>query len=140
MSKMRRTLLALALLASACTSTDRAGLESYFERYGLAVTQGDAPEGAVPVELLYYYKKGFYLFGYAPVVEIGLQEALEHVAARAHALEADGVAHLSFEIHPASIFRFAVFPIPDWSAWIRCQGMAYELAPRGSGDEQRTPE
>lgn len=136
-------MLALALLASAaaCTSTDQAGLDWYAETYQVAITEGDAPEGATPVELLYYYKKGFYVFGlgYAPVVEIGLREAVADLAERARAMEADGIAHLRYEIHPASFFRFSVFPIPDWSAWIQCQGMAYELAPRDAEPEQPSP-
>ena len=135
---MKRTLLALTLLVSACTSTDGAGLDWYSEQYQLLLTEGEAPEGATPIELLYYYKKGFYLFGYTPIVEISLREAVQNIATRAHELEADGVAHLTFEIHAASVFRFAVFPIPDWSAWIQCQGMAYKL--RGAGEERPDPE
>jgi len=134
--KKAGTLLALAFLSSACTSTDEAGLGWYSESYQVAITEGDAPEGATPVQLLYYYKKGFYVLGYAPVVEIGLREAVAHLAERAHEIEADGIAHLSYEIHPASFFRFSVFPIPDWSAWIQCQGMAYRLAPNGAGEEE----
>ena len=124
---MRTIPIFLALLAASCVTTTEADLFKYFEQRDLDVTQGRAPEGAHPLQLISYYKSGFYLFGAIPVVVIDLEEAVEYVTERARWLEADGIAHLEFQYSPASLFKFTVFPLPDWSSWIHVSCMAYEL-------------
>ena len=134
---MRRKLLGLTLLvvATSCVTTDEANLVGHFKKRGLNVTADDAPEGAQPIKMISYYKSGFYLVGCIPVVPIYLEDAVDYMAERAHRLGADGVAHLSFEYDPAALFKFTVFPIPDWSASIHFQGMAYKL-PEGHADKR----
>ena len=129
--------LLLLLLVPSCVTTNEADLHAYFARRGLEVTQGRAPEGAQPLEVISYYKSGFYLFGGLPVVEVKLEAAVDWITARAQEMEADGIAHLDFQYDPASLFKFSVFPIPDWSSWIHVSGMAYQLQPdEGEGLER----
>ena len=130
--------LTLALLASACVTTNEADLHAYFRQRGLEVTQGQAPDGAEPLEVISYYKSGFYLFGSIPMVPVHLEGAVDWITARAAEMEADGIAHLDFQYDPASLFKFSIFPIPDWSSWIHVSGMAYQL-PREDGAEPDVP-
>ena len=134
---MRGKLLGLTLLvvATSCVTTDEANLVEHFRKRGLNVTADEAPPGAQPIKMISYYKSGFYFFGAIPVVPIYLEDAVDYIAERADKLSADGVAHLRFEYSPASFFKFAIFPLPDWSASIHFQGMAYKL-PEGHPDKR----
>ncbi len=126
-------LLALAFLplVASCYSTTHADLEQYFEGDALLLTEGNAPEGAEPIKILSVYKSGFYLFGAAPIVAVDLEETVRMICKQAKELGADGIAHISFDYQPASLFKFTLFPIPDWSASIHVQGMAWRRSEGG---------
>lgn len=128
--------LAFAILASSCVTTNEANLHGYFKSRGLEVTQDGAPEGARPLEVISYYRSGFYLFGVVPIVPVELRDALDWLTKTAERTGADGIANLSFQFSPASFWKFTLFPIPDWSSWIHVSGMAYELPAEGA-DESR---
>jgi len=133
-------LLALAVLAllTSCYSTTHANLEQYFEGDALLLTEGKAPEGAEPIKILSVYKSGFYLFGLAPIVGVNLQETIEMLCDDAKRMGADGIAHISFDYSPASMFKFTIFPIPDWSSSIHVQGMAWRRGERQKAAPART--
>jgi hypothetical protein len=131
----RPLVLALSLvlfpLLGSCYSTTQADLEKYFEGDALFLTEGKAPEGAEPIKILSVYKSGFYLLGVAPIVKVDLEESIKLLCDGAKKLGADGIAHISFDYRPASLFKFTLFPIPDWSASIHVQGMAWRRAEGG---------
>lgn len=130
---------ALLPLLFSCYSTTQADLQQYFEGDELLLTEGKAPPGAEPIKIISIYKSGFYLFGAAPVVEVDLEESIKMLCDKAKKLGANGIAHISFDYNPASFFKFTLFPIPDWSASIHVQGMAWrrgeiaETKPAGAG-------
>jgi len=124
--------IALAWFAAACTTTHEVDLREYFQTRGLQVTQNEAPPGAQPLELISFYKAGFYLFGVLPIVSVKLEDAIDWVTWSAERLGADGIANLTFQYSPASFWKFAIFPLPDWSSSIQVSGMAYTL-PEGEG-------
>lgn len=138
-------LLAGCLLAlfGSCYSSTHANLEQYFEGDELLLTEGKAPEGAEPLKILSVYKSGFYLFGVAPIVGVDLQETMQMLCDDAKRMGADGIAHISFEYNPASMFKFTLFPLPDWSSSIHVQGMAWrrpgsvKIRPTGTGKPAR---
>lgn len=125
-------LFALTCLAASCTTTHEVDLREYFQDRGLEVTQNEAPDGAQPLQLISFYKSGFYLFGVIPIASVKLDDAIDWVAWSAEQLGADGIANLSFQYSPASFWKFAIFPIPDWSSTLHVSGMAYTL-PEGEG-------
>ncbi len=126
--------LALAFLCSSCVTTNEANLQEYLQTSRMRVSQDEAPEGSRPLEVISYYKSGFYLFGVIPLAPVELDDAVEWLTSTAEQLGADGIAHLSFQYSPASFWKFTIFPIPDWTSWIHVSGMAYEL-PDQDADE-----
>lgn len=126
------------LLLPACVTTNEADLQEYLQAGRLQVSQNEAPTGAVPIEVISYYRSGFYLCGVLPIVSVELDDAVEWLTERADELGADGIAHLNFQYSPASFWKFTVFPLPDWSSWIHVSGMAYELPDESSGALEST--
>jgi len=129
------TLVAL-LLASSCYTYNGADLLKYKQDDDLLISEGPAPEDTEPLQILSVYKSGFYILGLLPIVNINLDHTFQKMREQAHAIDADGISHVCFEHSPASPFKFTVFPLPDWSAWIHCQGMAWRWKP-GKGPKPR---
>jgi hypothetical protein len=109
------------------THADVAG---YARAQGFEVTADELPADCRPLAALAYEKLGFYVLGVAPIVPVDLERGVERLVREARALGADGLSHLRYEFHPASAFRFVVFPLPDWTASLAITGLAYVRTPR----------
>ena len=133
--------LALLLAATACTSWESADLTRY-GRQGhtfpaapggagtvtpsIPVTIEPLPKGTTAIGLIAVQQDGFYILGMLPVVSVSLQECLDYLVKEALKVGADGIAKVTFDVQPADVLSFSVFPIPDWSATISVQGTAYK--------------
>ena len=126
MIPIRSASLALCLLTGACISIDAAPLELCVEKHGIAITQGDGPEGCKPVATIATMRTGFYLFALIPIVPVRLTWCVEDLMEQAKALGADGVCHVRYEYMPASFFKLTALSLPDWSCYISMTGMAYK--------------
>lgn len=126
---MKRMILSatLALLACGCTSIEVVNLEEYLTDQHLHLSAKDAPEGSSPLTVVAVHQTGFYLFGVLPIVSVTLEDCVARLTERARELGADGVANLTLDYRPASLFKFAALYIPDWSASISLSGMSYKL-------------
>jgi len=133
----------LLLVATACTSWESADLTRYGrEGHAFPAAPGGAakfapsipvtieplPEGTTPIGLVSVQQDGFYILGMLPVVSVSLQECLDYLVIEALKVGAEGVAEVKFDVQPADVLKFSVFPIPDWSATISVQGTAYKRA------------
>lgn len=117
----------LALLAAGCQSISTADLQRCLSQHGIHVTAGDAPAAAEPIAAVAFQRNGFYIAGIIPVVRVELDDAVQSIASELHAAKADGISNLRYDYSPASLFKFLVFPVPDWSATLSVTGMAYRL-------------
>ena len=126
---MKRIILgaALALCTGACTSIEQVNLENYLVGQKMTMSANEAPPEASPLTVVAVHQTGFYLFGLIPLVEVTLEDCVQRLAKRAHELGADGISDMSLVYEPASFFKFAAFPLPDWSARISLVGMSYKL-------------
>ncbi|MEM7203445.1 MAG: hypothetical protein AAF628_24490 [Planctomycetota bacterium] len=124
-SRVAATLAALAL--ASCTSFEEVDVENYLTGLTLEMSTAPAPPEAAPLNVVAIYKSGFYLLGYLPIVGVRLGDCMRRMAEHAKQLGADGIADLRVVYEPASLLKFAAFPIPDWSASISVTGMAYRL-------------
>jgi hypothetical protein len=119
-------LFATALLTlPGCYSCEQADITRYLTREGFPLATEPPPAQAESLGLVHAEETGFYLVGYFPLVRASLQGCLDRLLRSARALGADGVADLRYEVSPARLFKFSVFPVPDWSARVFVTGTAY---------------
>lgn len=124
---IRTTALLLPLLCMSCVSTDAVDLGRHLDDSELYLTEDPAPDGALPLSSIAIEQTGWYLLGLFAVEDISLDECVHILAKKALSMGADGVADIEVDFHPASFFRFSIFPIPDWSASITMTGMAFKM-------------
>ena len=122
---------AVALATPACRST-------YTANHGAAnpvlVTQGDVERPYRVIGHVSVHQTGWYLLALLPIVSIDMAELLEETLPKAaFKLGADAVLFARYEMKPASIFRFSVFPVPDWTAEAIATGMAVRFLDAGGG-------
>ena len=80
------------------------------------------------------------MLGLVPVTRVSLQKCLDHLVREAQKSDADGVANLNYHVEAAHVFKFSVFPIPDWSATIWMTGTAYKLAGASMASRPSSPQ
>ena len=123
----RHLAIAMLLLGASCTSFEHVDVENYIAESGLALSTEPPPRDASPLNVVAFHRMGFYLLGFIPIPGVRLEDCVEAIAGHAAELGADGVADLRIEYEPASLIKFAAFPIPDWTASIAITGLAYRL-------------
>ena len=129
--KRHAALTFLCLLLPGCWTVDHADLREISAKYDLELSESDVAEDEViALGSIQVAKGGFYLFGYLPIVRIGLHETIDRVAREAKEMGADGVCDIRYTYSPAHPLKFMVFPVPDWSAEIQVFGMAYKWRTR----------
>ena len=117
----------LFLLLPGCWTLDHANLREISAKYDLELSESEVSEkDVVALGSIQVAKGGFYLFGYFPIIGIGLHETIDRLAAEAKGMGADGVCDIRYNYSPAHPLKFLVFPAPDWSAEIQVFGMAYK--------------
>ena len=125
---MRKAITILSLLlGSACTSIDSVNLEEYLTGHELVMTTDNPPADASPLTVVAVHQTGFYLLGFVPFAPVRLEDCVAELVDKAQSMGADGVANLKVDYMPAALFKFAAFPVPDWSAAISLSGMTYRM-------------
>lgn len=119
-------LLILVLLPGACMSVAQADLSRYAADPVLPIHTEPPPAGAQPMGVVHVQQDGFYLFGVVPIVKVSLQDCLDKLQEKAAKQGANGVADLEYRVSPADVFKFSVFPLPDWTAMVQMTGTAYK--------------
>ena len=125
---MRKAITILSLLlGSACTSIDSVNLEEYLTGHELVMTTDNPPADASPLTVVAVHQTGFYLLGFVPFAPVRLEDCVAELVDKAQSMGADGVSNLKVDYMPAALFKFAAFPVPDWSAAISLSGMTYRM-------------
>ena len=93
----------------------------------LVMTTDNPPADASPLTVVAVHQTGFYLLGFVPFAPVRLEDCVAELVDKAQSMGADGVANLKVDYMPAALFKFAAFPVPDWSAAISLSGMTYRM-------------
>jgi hypothetical protein len=124
----------VALACGACSFADRQDFDRYLKAAPIQMSQGEAPDDAKPVGMIFAERSGFYLFGYVPVVTCTLQDTLDILVDQARAMKADGVSDLRLEYISPAFMALAEGPLLikfPWFPDIKIHGMAWKRAPAG---------
>ncbi len=127
MKKLLHLAVLVPLFCTSCFSIDTVDLDRQLRENDIYLTEDQAPDGAYPLSTIAIEQGGWYLLGLWGVTKVSLEDCMRAMVKRAKKMNADGVADIKIEYHPASFWRFSPFPLPDWSASITMTGMAFRM-------------
>jgi hypothetical protein len=133
----RPLLLALLLgwsTLSGCYACDRADITRYAAEQGFAVSTEPPPAHSESLGLVHAEETGFYFVGLFPIVRSTLQSCVDRLLREAREIGAEGLADVRYEVNPAQLLKFTVFPLPDWTSRVYVTGTAWRRRPGLPGE------